>query len=437
MRKKQRVRNNAAKNAAGSRTGNVRKHSSKSEAKVLTSSVIRTLPTPATGNKVYWDSDVAGFGIRVTAKGARAFVLNYRTVAGRERRATLGAYPDWTATDARKEAVRLRRVVDSGGDPLAEVEAIRTAPTMNDLADRFEQEHLPRKRPGTAADYRRMLDNWIRPHFGNHTKVSDVTFEDIDSLHRKITKAGNPRRANTVVSVLSKMFSLAIKWKMRSDNPAKGIERNGEVKRARYMVGDELARLTKALAEHPSKQTADIIRVLLLTGCRRGEALSMKWADINLGDGIWSKPASSTKQKANHIVPLSAPARQLLAEISQIQNLNKSVQNLKLGAYVFPGNGSAGHVAEIKRAWRSICKAAGIKGLRVHDLRHSFASQLASSGSSLPLIGALLGHSSPVTTSRYAHLLNDPQRAAVERVGAVIAAGGEPVPEPVPIKRKR
>ena len=223
--------------------------------------MIRTLQTPATGNKVYWDSEVAGFGVRVTANDARSFIMNYRTTAGRERRATIGGWPTWTATDAREEAQRLRRVIDAGGDPLGEVEAIRKASTMNDLADRFEQEHLPRKRPGTAADYRRMLRNHIRPHFGNHAKVTDIVFTHIDALHRKITKAGSPRRANTVIAVVSKMFSLAIKWQMRSDNPCKGIEKNGEVKRKRYLIGDELAKLTKALAAHPDG------RPLTSSGC--------------------------------------------------------------------------------------------------------------------------------------------------------------------------
>ena len=135
-------------------------------------------------------------------------------------------------------------------------------------------------------------------------------------------------------------------------------------------------------------------------------------------------------------MPLSAPARQLLAKIAEQQKvLRSSGETSKLGTYVFPGNGDAGHVAEIKRAWRSICKAAGINGLRIHDLRHSFASQLASSGSSLPLIGALLGHSIRITTARYAHLFSDPQRAAVERVGAVIAAGGKPASKPTPIRK--
>ena len=403
---------------------------------LLTGSIIRKLPRPAEGNKVHYDAEVAGFGVRVTAAGAKSFILNYRTSSGRERRYTIGTAADWTATDARKEARRLRRLIDEGGDPLADLEAEREAPTMTELCDRFEAEWLPRKRPGTAADYRRMLRNHIRPHFGNHAKVQDIAFGDVDRLHRKVTHAGHRRRANTVIAVLSKMFSLAVKWQMRDSNPCKGIEKNQETQRKRYLVGDELARLCKALAKHPDRQAVDIIRVLLLTGARRGEVLSMRWADIDLSEGIWSKPASSTKQAEDHIVPLSGPVRQLLAEIAAQQ----TGKHKPLGTYVFPGDGGTGHRVEIKRDWRQLTKAAGIRGLRIHDLRHSFASQLASGGSSLTLIGALLGHSSPVTTSRYAHLFADPQREAVEKVGAVVeaAANGKPVaPVPLPVGKRR
>jgi integrase len=405
---------------------------SKREPKRLTDSVIRQLRPPATGNRIYYDGGndrVRGFGVRVTSDGYRAFVLNYMTRAGRERRFTIGAYGDWTATDARVEAQRLRHFIDQGGDPLATIEAERMAPTMAVLCDRFEAEHVVRKRESTAADYRRMLANLIRPHFGRHVKVADVRFEDVDALHRKITKAGNPYAANRCVAMLSKMFSLAVRWHMRPDNPAKGIERNVEIQRRRYLSAAELVRLTKALAEHKDRQTANVIRILLLTGCRRGEALAMRWGDLDLTIGAWSKPASSTKQKEPHEVPLSGPARQLLREIAD-QYIGS------LPEYVFPGNGDTGHVVEIKKAWRSICRIAGISGLRLHDLRHSFASQLASGGASLPLIGALLGHSQPSTTARYSHLFQDPQRAAVEKVGAIITAAGKPAAEPTPLKRR-
>ena len=160
----------------------------------------------------------------------------------------------------------------------------------------------------------------------------------------------------------------------------------------------------------------------------------MEWGALDLGAGIWTKAGSTTKQKSDHVVPLSAPARQLLAEMQD--EYIRLHPKKPLPQYVFPGSGDSGHVVEVKKAWRAITKAAGITGLRIHDLRHSFASQLASGGASLPLIGALLGHSNPTTTHRYAHLFDDPQRAAVERVGAIITAAGQPTEEPVPLPRR-
>ena len=214
------------------------------------------------------------------------------------------------------------------------------------------------------------------------------------------------------------MFSLAIKWQMVSSNRAKGIERNGEVKRARYMIGDELAKLTKALAEHPSKSTADIIRMLLLTGARRGEVLSMRWDDVDLKAGVWSKPASSTKQKANHIVPLSAPARQLLSEIAVQQKYYLKVDipasarlSMFSPATAMPVTSlkSSGHGDEFARRQASRACVSTICVIR-------FASQLASGGASLPLIGALLGHSSPMTTSsllRICSMIHNALRSSV------------------------
>jgi integrase len=245
-------------------------------------------------------------------------------------------------------------------------------------------------------------------------------------LHRKISKAGYPVRANRAIAMLSTMFALSIKWKWRTDNPCKGIERNREHHRRRYMSSDELTRLTKALAEFPDKDVADIVKILLMTGSRRGEVLSMKFEDLNLGLGIWKKPPSNTKQNEPHEVPLSAPVCMLLAP--------RYVDGAT--GFVFPGVGRRGHRAVVFRAWRRLCEAAGIDGLRLHDLRHQFASELVSSGASLPLIGSLLGHKSPSTTSRYSHLFTDVQRAAVERVGAAVTNAGKPTAEPTPLKRR-
>jgi integrase len=391
----------------------------------FTDQLIRKLAAPKAGNKVHYDPSTPGFGCRVTASGARSFILNYVTRAGRERRITIGSTTNWRAADARAEARRLKQLVDQGGDPLADVAAERGAPIVNDLIERFEQEHLSRKRPGTARDYRLLLTNHVRPHLGR-TKVADVTFSDIDALHRKITKTGATYQANRCIAVVGKMFALAIRWKMRPDNPAKGIERNPEQKRKRYPTPQENERLTKALDEHPDQQAADIIRLARLSGARIGEAMAARWDGIDLARGVWTKLGSTTKQKTDHVVPLSAPSRDLLKKIRQQSNSP---------VWVFPANSAPGHRVAVNKNWAALCKAAKISGLRIHDLRHGFASELASNGASLPLIGSLLGHSNPVTTSRYSHLYTDPQREAVERVGAILTTGKPPA-EVVPLNRR-
>lgn len=392
----------------------------------LTDAIVKHLPLPGKNSKIYPDGDVSGLGVRVTAAGAKAYVLRYRVRgSGRERTYTIGACDNWTIGAARKEARRLRQAIDRGEDPQGDLEDQRAAPTVADLIDRFVAEHVASLRPGTAYAYGGLLDNHVRSFFGQHVKVADVTYADCDALHRKITKSGTPYAANRCIATLSKMFSFAIRLNMRTDgiNPARGVRRNYEAKRKRYLKGDELPRLTTALATHPNQQAANIIRLILLTGCRRGEAMSACWADIDLAEGIWSKPFSTVKQKSDHVAPLNAPARQLLSEIRAEQ----TAKHRQLSRWVFPSDkGSVGHVVELARAWGVICESAGIgEKLRIHDLRHSFASQLASGGASLPLIGALLGHASPATTHRYVHLFQDPQRAAAEKVGAAIAAAGK------------
>jgi integrase len=387
----------------------------------LTGRIVKSLPVPDNGNAITYDLDVKGFGARITAAGGRAFILNYRRKSdGRERRWTIGSFPDWGTGAARDEAKRLKRLIDGGADPVGEHEGDRSSPTVTDLCTRFEAEYLPRKRPWTQKSYRQQIAADILPVM-RRLKVAAVTYADVDRLHRDIGKRA-PIHANRVLALLSKMFSLAIRWGWRSDNPCRGIERNQEQKRRRYLSGDELARLTSALAGHRDQQAANIIRLLLLTGARRGEVLAAEWNQFDLETGTWSKPGATTKQKTDHIIPLSAPARQLLVDLHKARN----------GGYLFPGR-LGEHRRDIKDAWVTICKSAGIIGLRVHDLRHSFASSLAGAGYGLHIIGALLGHTQPSTTHRYSHLTDDPLRAATERAGAILS--GQPSAEVVPFNK--
>jgi integrase len=389
----------------------------------LTDRIVKGLPRPEAGNRIYYDDFVSGFGCRVTAAGARAFVLNYRRRSdGVERRYTIGSYPEWTVAGAREEAKALRRAIDSGADPVGDHRAEREAPTVNDLCDRYETEQLTKRRTSTQRDYRSMLAVHIRPALGKR-KVSTLAYADIDALHRQITKRSGPYRANRVIALVSKLCSLAVQWRWRADNPCKGIERNDEAKRKRYLIGAELERLSAALADHDDRDAADIFRLLLLTGARRAEIQAARWADVDLEKGVWTKPGATTKQRTEHIVPLNAPARQLIAE-----------RPIGESEYIFPGR-NGGHRVEIKSNWRRICKAAQITGLRIHDLRHSYASILASSGVGLHAIGTLLGHTQPQTTHRYAHLFDDHLRQATERVGEVVMPANKPKAKVTPIRR--
>ncbi len=414
----------------------------------LTEKMVKALDAPASGNRIVYDGEVKGFGVRITKAGALAFILNYRA-GGRERRYTIGSYPDWAVAGAREKARDLKRRVDNGGDPMGERAEERAAPTVGDLADRFEAEHLTKRRAATSADYRSILKGHIRPRIGK-IRVADLRHSDVERMHREIA-ATAPYRANRAVAVLSKMLSLSVKWEMRSDNPARGIERKPEQKRERFLTPAEIARLAEVLAGHRERVSCNAIRLLLLTGARRGEMLSATWAQFDLSKGVWTKPSAATKQNREHRVPLSAPALAVLAEMRAKAD--------PACPYVFPGQVGrdlAGRMAwapltEIKRVWLAVCSKAGLAEqveqrdrsgkvvkakdgkprmvlqttVRLHDLRHTYASILASSGLSLPIIGALLGHTQPGTTARYTHLMDDPLRAATERAGAVVMGAGK------------
>lgn len=406
----------------------------------ITDALAKSLPLPATGNRIHYDSEIAGFGIRVTAGGTKAFVLNYRA-KGRERRYTIGTFSKpskdskdgkaskdskvWSVEAARKRAIELRRLVDAEKDPMAEKHAERGAPTVGILIDQFTDGHIARKRPSTRRQYTGILENLVRPKLGK-TKVADVTHADIEKLHHKVSDRA-PYVANRMAAVLSKMFAFAIKRRWCADNPVKGLERNDEERRERFLSSAEIGSLSTALAELNDQRSANAIRLLLLTGARSGEVLAADWSQFDLEAGVWVKPSSHTKQKKSHRVPLSAPALQLLVEMR--------AKAADPAHYLFPGDKKGTCLTTIKKSWATATRAAGLTDIRVHDLRHTYASILASGGSSLPIIGRLLGHTQAQTTARYAHLLDDPLRAATERVGAIVGAAGRKGADVVPLQR--
>ncbi|WP_321490256.1 tyrosine-type recombinase/integrase [uncultured Hyphomonas sp.] len=367
---------------------------------------VKALQPPPKGNRVVFDDRLTGFGVRITANSSIAFILNY-SLKGRERRMTIGQYPTFTVLAARKEAEQLKGQIARGIDPLERRQADNTAPTVEDMWKRYEAQYLPKLADRSQSDQRAMFTKSILPAIGRK-KVEDVTFNDCEALHRKITK-DRPTRANRVIEVLRRNFNLAIKWGWLDRNPASGIERNPEPKRERYLSPPEIERLLSALDEHRETTSCDALKFILLTGCRKGEALNATWSQFDSELKIWTKPAATTKQRRLHRVPVSSPTTDLL----------KHRRHLTVSKFVFDGgNGFA--LTDIKRTWMSVIKAAGIKDARVHDLRHTFASIAVSQGQSLPVVGALLGHTQPQTTARYAHLFDDSLAQAVETISSQI-----------------
>ena len=390
----------------------------------LTDRFVAKLAPPPKASVVHWDDDLKGFGVRITANEAVAFVFNYRTKTGRARRLTIGSPPAYSVTSAKEVAKKHRRAVDAGGDPLADKEGERDAPTVADLAQLYLDTHAKSKRPVPQKTDRYTIEREILPAM-KHLKVTEVQYSHVAKLHRRVSERA-PYRANRILALLSTMFGVAIKEGMRNDNPTKGVKRNLETPRERYLSGDELIRLLDALAVHPDQSEANVVRLLLLTGARRGEMLSMTWDQIDFENGTWTKPSAHTKQKKTHHVPLSAPALQLLADMRDGAG----------SEYVFPGRGTV-HRADLKKPWASITQAAGIEKLRLHDLRHSYASLAAAGGASLPIIGKLLGHTQVATTGRYAHLDVDPLREVAERVGAIVTGAGKAGAEVKELPRTR
>jgi integrase len=362
---------------------------------------------------VHWDEAMPCFGLRVRPSGAKSYIVQYRTHDRRTRKMTIGRVGRLTPDQARIQAREALAEVDKNGDPMAERKAARNMISVGELSDRYMREHAHVKKKATsAAKDQQWISRFIVPAFGRR-KLNAVTRADVQRLHYGMR--ATPYQANRTLETLRAMFNMAEAWGILPDgsNPCRRVQKYKEAKRERYLTPEEMARLGTTLAkvekeglELPGVVTC--IRLLLLTGARRGEVLGLRWEWVDFEGACLRLPDSKTGAKT---IPLNEPALKALADTPRIEGKD----------YVCPGTRPNAPLVGIYRPWARICERAKIDGLRLHDLRHSYASIAAGAGLGLPVIGALLGHTQASTTQRYAHLAQDPLRAAAEDIGKRIA----------------
>jgi len=394
-----------------------------------------------------WDDALAGFGVAAFPTGRKVYVAQYRQ-NGRSRRANIGEHGRLTPEQARSLAKSILGVVESGSDPIAERKAAREVRTFAAVAEDFIALYVATNcKPRTQIEYRRWLARHLLPALGPR-RLTDIKRADIARLHAKL--AATPVEANHVLA----LFRTVWNWAARRDeadstaNPSIGVDRYPEQGRERFLTSDELARLGTALTEgetvglpwevdetkpgakHAPKAdnrrtvldpfAVAALRLLALTGARKREILDAQWSQVDLERGVIFLADSKTGRKP---IYLSAAAQAVLAGLARIEG----------NPHIIPGAKNGAPRADLNKPWAAVIRAAGLEGLRLHDLRHSFASVGAGGGMGLLIVGKLLGHSQAATTHRYAHLDSDPMRRAVETIGATISAamggnkGGEVV----------
>ena len=367
---------------------------------------------PAERERVVWDDDIKGFGVRVHPTGRKVYIVKYRH-EGRSVKVTIGPHGPVTPAAARARAAEIVTLAKTGRDLAGKTPHARGSATMTALARRFMDEYAPAHlKPNTARLYRKIIENRILPRLGKR-RVSDIGKSDVVALHHDMRDV--PDHANRTLSVLSRMLTLAEVWEMRPEgvNPCRYVKKYAEHKRERFLSDEEYRRLGSALraAEREgfaSPASIAAIRLLMLTGCRSGEIMSLRWDYVHLEMGELRLPDSKTGSKVVH---LGDPAIAVLRGIPRKESI----------PWVFPGAKPGKHMTYLHDAWRRILDRAGIENLRIHDLRHSYASGGLLVGEGLPMIGKLLGHSKVQTTARYAHLANDPLKAAANRIARRIA----------------
>ena len=351
---------------------------------------------------VYWDGELTGFGLRVRRSGRKSYVVQTR-IAGKLCWFTIGPHGPLNPDQARARALEILACAKKGIDP-RDADARREAePSMADLGRRFLEEYVPvHCKPSTREEYSRSVRLFVDPVIGA-LRVPEVQRKDIAALHHGLRD--KPYQANRTLGVLSKMFSLAEVWGWRPDgsNPCRHVKRYKEHKRERFLSQEETERLGQVLRdveeEMPSAVAA--FRLLLLTGSRMSEIRDLRWDYVK--DDCIELPDAKT---GGRVVPLGPEARAVLSAIPRDED----------NPWVIAGRLPGSHLTDLQRPWRRIRKQAGLEDVRIHDLRHSFASRALALGESLTMIGKLLGHTQVQTTARYAHLARDSIQTAAARI---------------------
>ena len=355
----------------------------------------------------YWDDSLKGFGVIVLPSGRRTYCIQYRNQNRVLKRLKIGVHGQVTTEEARALARKHLASVAHGEDPTTQKQQNKELPLMKDLArDYLERYAKSKKEPKSYKEDKRMIEKIILPALGDQ-HVKNISRRTIESLHLQLEKTST--QANRILSLLSRMFTLAIEWGWRSDHPVKGIPRYHEDKRDRWLRDQELSRFWDAIERYPTHPPALALKILIYTGARKNELLKATWDQFELEKGVWTKPSHSTKQKKQHHVPLS---EQTVVTLRVLQGLNKNNS-----PYLFPGKSGDKPLENVRRIWDKIKKEANIEDIHIHDLRHTYASHLVSSGMSLTIVGKLLGHTQASTTQRYAHLADEPLREATALFG--------------------
>lgn len=393
----------------------------------FTKAALDGLPLPVSGQRAtYHDTKIAGLQLRLTATGVKTFSVFRRVRGGDPERVTLGRYPVMSIEQARRLALDASAAMEAGENPAESKRLARGERIFGDLFAEYLERHAKPSKRTWREDQQRFEQYLRKPLAGK--KVSAVDRQAIAAVHSAITRAGHPAVANRVLALVSSIFGWGISTGLCNDNPARGIKRNQEKSRDRFLQSDELPRFFAALAEELNETIRDYLLISLLTGARRTNVLGMRWVDVSLERGEWRIPL--TKNGTPQTVTLTPEAQEIL-ERRQAANANES-------EFVFPGPGKTGHLMEPKKGWQRILEKANLADLRIHDLRRTIGSWQAKTGASLAIIGKSLNHKNPATTAIYARLDLDPVRASMERATAAMltAAGLRPPAEVTPLKRR-